>query len=140
MKWIVVIVLGAVMVASLAVQQGRVTSPKEFVETLANRPEVGGRFEDNATGRFDATVFLFTCIILAPIAGLALILVLAITLMALEGTVFQVSRRVGVPDGLTAVFVMGACVGLAWSQTDVWLPRSIRLIGMIARAWVVSTT
>jgi hypothetical protein len=140
MKWIAVIVLGAVMVASLAVHQGRVTSPTEFVESLANRPEVGERFEDNATGRFDATVFLFTCIILAPIAGLAMILILAITLMALEGTVFQVSRRVGVPDGLTAVFVMGACVGLAWSHTELWLPRSIRLIGMIARAWVVSTT
>ena len=140
MKWIAVIALGVVMVASLADQDGRVTSPKEFVESLANRPEVGGRFEDNATGRFDATVFLFTCIILAPIAGLALLLVLAIMLMALEGTVFQVSRRVGVPDGLTAVFVMGAGVGLAWSQTELWLPRSIRLIGMIARAWVVSTT
>lgn len=140
MKWIAIIVLGAVMVGSLAVQHGRVTTPKEFVESLANRPEVGGRFEDDAAGRFDATVFLFTCIILAPIAGLAMILVLAIMLMALEGTVFQVSRRVGVPDGLTAVLVMGACVGLAWSQTDVWLPRSIRLIGMIARAWVVSTT
>ena len=140
MKWITVIVLATVLVGSLAVQQGRITSPQEVLENLANRPEVGARFEDDATGRFDATVFLFTCIILAPIAGLALILVLAILMMALEGTVFQMSRRVGVPDGLTAVLVMGACAGLAWSQTELWLPRSIRLLGMIARAWVVSTT
>jgi hypothetical protein len=140
MKWIAFIALGVVMLMSYAVQEGRVTSPTAIVESLANRPEVGGRFEDDATGRFDATVFLFTCIILAPIAGLALILVLAIVLMALEGTVFQVSRRVGVPDGLTAVLVMSASVGLAWSQTELWLPRSIRLLGMIARAWVVSTT
>ena len=87
---------------------------------------------DPQHGRFDATVFLFTCIILAPIAALGM--------MVLQGTVFQLSRRAGVPDGFTIVFVSAAIGALAWTQSELWVPRSLRLLGMIARAWVVSTT
>jgi hypothetical protein len=140
MRVVFLIVFGAVLAGSWAVHEGRVQSPAEVVEKLANRPEVGNRFADPEQGRFDATVFLFTCIILAPIAGLGLVLVSAIGMMLLEGTVFQLTRRVGLPDKLTAVAVTAAAVGLAWSHADLWLPRSIRLLGTIARAWVVSTT
>lgn len=140
MRVVALIFFGAVLAGSFAVHDGRVQSPAEVVEQLANRPEVRSRFADPEQGRFDATVFLFTCIILAPIAALGLMLVAAIGMMMLEGTVFQVSRRVGLPDKLTAVAVMAAAVGIAWSQAELWLPRSLRLLGTIARAWVVSTT
>jgi hypothetical protein len=139
-RTVVLIILGVVLLTSLGIHQGWVTSPMEYVEQLANRPDVGMRFDDAAHGRFDAAVFLFTCIILAPIAGLALVLVLAITMMLLEGTVFQVSRRVGLPDGLTFAVLSAGLIGLAWTHSNVWLPRSLRLIGTIARAWIVSTT
>lgn len=139
MRVVAVIFFGAVL-AGYAVHEGRVQSPTQVVEQLANRPEVEGRFADPEQGRFDATVFLFTCIILAPITGLGLVLVAAIAMMLLECTVFQVSRRIGLPDKLTAVAVLASAVGIAWSQTELWLPRSMRLLGTIARAWVVSTT
>jgi hypothetical protein len=132
--------LGAALIGAFAADQGWVASPTDAVEWLANRPEVTNRFGDPASGRFDATVFLFTCIILTPIAGLSLALVAAIMMMTLEGTVFQVSRRLGMPDGLTVMVVTVAVGGLLWSQTDLWLPRSLRLLGTIARAWVISTT
>lgn len=140
MRAVVFILLGAILIGTYAVHSGRVTSPTEVVERLANRPEVADRFEDRESGRFDATVFLFTCIILTPLVVLAFVLVLGITMMALERTVFQVSRQLRVPDPLTAVFVTAAFVGFAWTHTELWLPRSIRLLGMIARAWVISTT
>jgi hypothetical protein len=134
------VLLAVVFITAFAVQKGHVTSPTEVVERLASRPEVASRFQNSDTGRFDATVFLFTCIILTPLLTVALILVLSIALMMLEGTVFQVSRRVGMPDKLTGAFVTVALVGFAWTYAEMWLPRSIRLLGTIARAWVVSTT
>ncbi len=140
MRVVGLILFGALLAGSFAVHEGRVQSPTAVVEQLANRPEVEGRFADPEQGRFDATMFLFTCIVLAPIAGLGFILVAAIALMLLEGTVFQVSRRIGLPDKLTAVAVTAAAVGIAWSQAELWLPRSLRLLGTIARAWMVSTT
>jgi hypothetical protein len=140
MRIIVMSLIGALLIGSLAVHEGRMSSPTQVVERLANRPEVSSRFDDSANGRFDATVFLFTCIILTPIAALGFVLVLGIAMMLLEATVFQFSRRVGMPDGLTVVFVGVALGGLAWMHTDLWLSRSLRLIGTIARAWVVSTT
>ena len=140
MRIVVLSLLGAILIGSLAVHEGRMTSPAQLLDRLANQPEVGVRFEDPDHGRFDATVFLFTCIILTPIAALGLLVVLAIAMMVLEATVFQFSRRIGMPDGVTVVFVGAMLVGLAWSHANLWLPRSLRLLGTIARAWVVSTT
>ena len=134
------VVLAIACLTTLAVHSGRMTSPTEVVERLASRPEVSSRFQDSETGRFDATVFLFTCIILPPLVTVALVLVLSIAIMMLEGTIFQASRRVGLPDPLTACFVSVAFMGFAWTYAELWLPRSIRLLGTIARAWVVSTT
>ena len=139
MRAVAFVLLAAILIGSFAVHTGRVDSPAEVVERLANRPEVADRF-DSPNGRFDATVFLFTCIILAPLVVLAVVLVMGIAMMAIEGTVFNVSRRMGLPDPLTAAFVTVAFVGFAWTYTELWLPRSIRLLGMIARAWVISTT
>ena len=139
-RYFTILVLAVVFITAFAVHKGRVTSPTEVVEQLASRPEVASRFQNSDTGRFDATVFLFTCIILTPLVSIAMILVLSILVMMLEGTVFQMSRRVGLPDPLTAAFVSVAVVGFAWMYAELWVPRSMRLLGTIARAWVVSTT
>lgn len=140
MRFIGYVVLAVMLVMAIAVHQGRISSPGEVVEQLASRPEVSSRFQDSEMGRFDATVFLFTCIIVTPLIGVALILVLASLMMALQVTVFQMSRRVGLPDLLTSAFVTVAAVSFAWSYAEFWVPRSMRLLGTIARAWVVSTT
>jgi hypothetical protein len=140
MRLVVLVLGGAVLLVALAMQTGHVSPPAEIIERLANRPEVGGQFADPSQGRFDATVFLFTCIILTPIATLALALSLAIVMMTLEGTVFPLSRKVGLPDRVTVVFVTAVLVSLAWTRAELWLPRSLRLIGTIARAWVISST
>ena len=140
MRAVAFVLLAAILVGSYAVHTGRVDSPAEVVERLANRPEVANSFDNPDSGRFDATVFLFTCIILAPLVVLASVLILGVAMIMVEGTVFNVSRRIGLPDPLTAAFVTVTFVGFAWTYTELWLPRSINLLGMIARAWVISTT
>ena len=140
MRAVAFVLLAAILVGSYAVHTGRVDSPVEVVERLANRPEVANSFDNPDSGRFDATVFLFTCIILAPLVVLASVLILGVAMIMIEGTVFNVSRRIGLPDPLTAAFVTVTFVGFAWTYTELWLPRSINLLGMIARAWVISTT
>lgn len=140
MRLAVVILIGAVLVTSLAVHDGRVSSPGELVQRLANRPEVATKFEDPMHGKFDAAVFLFTCIILTPLLAIGLVLAVGMVMMALEGTVFPLSRRIGVPDGLTVVLVTAVLAGVAWGNAELWLPRSLRLLGTIARAWMISTT
>ena len=140
MRFIAGLLLAAVLVTAFAVHEEWITSPTELIRQLASRPEVSARFQDSEIGRFDATVFLFTCIIVTPLVVVALILVLLIIMMALQVTVFQLSRSAGLPDPLTAGFVSVAVAGFAWTYAELWVPRSLRLLGTIARAWVVSTT
>jgi hypothetical protein len=140
-RTVVFVLVAAAAVVSVSTLDG---SPRlgagDVIERLASRAEVGERFEDAEHGRFDATVFVFTAALAAPFVLLALLAMLALGHLALEATVLPVGRWVGVPDGVVVATVTLLAVAVAYAQADLWLPRSLTLLGLIARAWVVSTT
>jgi hypothetical protein len=137
---VIVILIAVAVVVVFAVESGSVPRAAELVERLATRPEVGDRFDDPESGRFDATVFLFTCVLMAPFAVIAGGLAVAVYHAVLEATVLPLGRRVGLPDGAVVSAVTLMVSGVAWVQAELWVPRSVSLLALIARAWVVSTT
>ena len=132
-KWIALGILGAV---TLAVTYG--DGLGIGTRYLADIAEFGSQFSPGDDAWFDAAMYLATWLMLIPFAGIALVLIgIPSVLIALESTVFPVSRRIGISDGIATVAAMALGVPLALTQTDlpIW---SIQTLGTIARAWIIT--
>lgn len=111
--------------------------PREIALWFANRPEVAQAFADPQFGRADALILVFSTLFLAPFA-LFVGLVLAIFAVAvLGGFVLPLVRWFSLPDWTATAFVIGSVGVVAWAQSNVWLPRSLWFIGLLARAWKI---
>lgn len=112
-------------------------SPTEVLLWFANRPEVSEAFSDPQFGRADALILVFSTLFLAPFA-LFVGLVLAIfTVAALGGFVLPMMRWFSLPDWMATAIVIGAISTVAWMQSNLWLPRSLWFLGLLARAWKI---
>jgi hypothetical protein len=111
--------------------------PTQIMLWFANRPEVAQAFSDPQFGRADALILVFSTLFLAPFA-LFVALVLAIFAVAvLGGFALPVVRWFSLPDWVATTLVLAAVVTLAWMQSNVWLPRSLWFLGLLARAWKI---
>lgn len=133
-------VLCVLLVGALAVSRGTVPPAGDVIKQLANRPEVGDKFQDPQTDRFDATVFLFTVLAMAPLVALGALAAFAVSMLVIEATVMPIGRRIGIPDGLLHAFVLLGVAGFAYAESNLWLPRSLKLLGLMARAYLMTST
>lgn len=109
--------------------------PRELVMWFANRPEVAQAFGDPHFGRADALILVFSTLFLGPFA-LFIACVVSIFMMAvLGGFALPLVRWLSLPDWLATALVGGGIIALAWTQSDLWLPRSLWFLGLLARAW-----
>jgi hypothetical protein len=104
---------------------------------LAHQPGVSTAFTEPEHGRVDALVMLLSFFLLAPLAVLlalvALIFVLIVFVLMFE----PILRLLRLPEWVAVpVVVMGSAAG-AWATTALWLPQSLHVIGLVARAWLV---
>lgn len=111
--------------------------PREIAVWFSGRPEVLRAFSDPNFGRADALVLIFGTIFLGPFA-LFLGIVLVVFIMAiLGGAVLPVTRWLQLPDSVATAVVAVAMVSAAWLQSDLWVPRSLWFLSLLARAWQV---
>lgn len=136
---VAIIMLAGLFIGAGAARNGSLLRPA-IVDHLANRPEVANRFEDPNHGRFDATVFLFTCALGVPFVVIGFGMAVALAHFALEVTVLPLGRRMGLPDGMVVAGTMLVVAIVAYMQADLWVPRSIHVLALLSRAWVISTT
>jgi hypothetical protein len=136
MRMMVTILILCIVVVGLAIQLEQFPGPGKLVRDLASRPDVARTFQD----KFDAAMFLFTAVLLTPIALVGTLLALALATILIDGTVMQMGRCLGLPDRIMMAFVGLTLVGVAWIEADLWLPGSLQLLGMLARAYLVSVT
>ena len=94
----------------------------------------------NQFDRFDATVFLFTVLVITPLAALAGLIALGVGMIMIEVTIVPAGRRLGLPDGVMHGFVLIAAAGAVYAQSSLWLPGSLRLLGLVARAYLIAST
>ena len=108
---------------------------------FANRPEVAKAFSEPHFGRADAIILVFSALFLGPLALLLALLTLIFVLAVFGGFLLPIVRWFRLPDWFATALVLAGVVTAAWLNSDVWLPRSIWFVGMLARACrIVITT
>jgi hypothetical protein len=101
---------------------------------FANRPEVASAFSDPNFGRADALILVFSTLFLGPLAMLLGLLALIFVLAVFGGFMLPIVRWFRLPDWVATVLVFAGVVTMLWLHSDAWLPRSLRLMGLLARA------
>ena len=117
-----------------AIQTG-LFSPRELAIWFAGRPEVMRAFSDPNFGRADALMLIFATLFLGPFA-LFIAAVLVVFVMAiLGGAVLPAVRWMQLPDWFATGVVAAVMAVAAWMQSDLWVPRSLWFLSLLARAW-----
>ena len=108
---------------------------------FANQPEVARAFSEPHFGRADALILVFSTLFLGPLALLLGLLTLVFVLAVFGGFLLPIMRWFRLPDWFATLAVLGGVVTAMWVYSDLWLPRSLWFVGMLARACriVVST-
>jgi hypothetical protein len=111
-----------------------VVEPRGIAAWFANQPEVSRAFSDPNFGRADALILLFSTLFLGPLAMLLGLLALVFVLAIFGGFLLPIVRWFRLPDWVATVSVLGGVVTVLWLQTDLWLPKSLWFLGLLARA------
>jgi hypothetical protein len=119
-----------------AIQTGFL-QPREIALYFASRPEVLKAFSDPNFGRADALMLIFGTLFLGPFAVFIGIVLVVFVMAILGGAVLPVTRWMQLPDSVATGLVGGLMAGAAWTQSDVWVPRSLWFLSLLARAWRV---
>jgi hypothetical protein len=101
---------------------------------FAARPEVAKAFADPDFRRADALILLFSTLFLGPLALLLGLLTLIFVLAIFGGFLLPVMRWFHLPDWVATGVVLAGVATALWMHTDVWLPRSLWFMGLLARA------
>jgi hypothetical protein len=101
---------------------------------FANRPEVARAFSDPHFGRADALILLFSTLFLGPLALFIGLLLLVFVLAVFGGFLLPIVRWFRLPDWFASALVLGGVVAALWVHSDLWLPRSLWFMGLLARA------
>jgi hypothetical protein len=110
--------------------------PRELAMWFAGRPEVRTAFGD-PLGRADALMLIFGTLFLGPFAFFIGVVLVVFVMAVLGGAVLPVTRWLQLPDSVATAVVTVAIVAAAWMQSDLWVPRSLWFLSLLARAWRV---
>jgi hypothetical protein len=121
---------------ALVIYSGLV-NPRELALWFAGRPEVSQAFADPNFGRADALILVFSTLFLAPFAIFVALVLLVFAVAMLGGFVLPVMRWFSLPDWTATALVVLTGVVTAWAESELWLPRSLWFLSLLARAWRV---
>jgi hypothetical protein len=111
-----------------------VLEPRGIASWFANQPEVARAFSDPHFGRADAFILLFSTLFLGPLALLLGLMALVFLLAVFGGFLLPVVRWFRLPDWVATASVLGGVVTALWLQSEMWMPRSMWFLGLLARA------
>jgi hypothetical protein len=111
-----------------------ILEPRGIAAWFANQPEVSRAFSDPNFGRADALILLFSTLFLGPLALFLGLIALVFLLAVFGGFLLPIVRWFRMPDWIATVAVLGAVVTVLWMQSELWLPKSIWFLGLLARA------
>ena len=101
---------------------------------LDRRLAVWRRYEPPAMKALPFLMLVFSTIFLGPLALAIGLLALVFVLAVCGGFLLPVVRWCRMPDWVATATVMVGVVGIAWLESDAWLPRSVWFLGLLARA------
>ena len=126
--------LAITVVTMFAIQAG-VFSPREIAMWFAGRPEVMRAFADPNFGRADALMLIFATLFLGPFALFIGAVLIVFVMAILGGAVLPAVRWMQLPDWFATGVVAAMMAVAAWLQSEIWLPRSLWFLSLLARAW-----
>ena len=101
---------------------------------LASRPEVSRAFSDPNFGRADALILVFSTLFLGPLALFIGLMALVFLLAVFGGFLLPIVRWFRMPDWVATAAVLSGVGAVAWMQSELWVPRSLWFLGLLARA------
>jgi hypothetical protein len=104
---------------------------------LSSQPDVAQAFSDPNFGRADALILVFSTLFLGPLAMLLAFLMLIFVVAVFGGFLLPVMRWFRLPDWVATGIVLVTVVALLWVHSNLWLPHSLRLMGLFARACLI---
>ena len=128
-QWVVL--AGALLYATIYLG---VLDLRGIAASLASRPEVARAFNDPDFGRADALILVFSTLFLGPLALFLALLALIFVLAVFGGFLLPVVRWCRMPDWIATAAVLTGVAAAAWMQSELWLPRSLWFMGLLARA------
>lgn len=129
------LVLGTAAV--LGYGAGALRPVERWLAHLAAQPGVREAFSDPDYGRVDALTLLLSVFLLTPFGALLLALAFVFVLIVVALLFEPVLRALRLPDWLALPVVLIGTAGGAWAASGFWLPQSLHVLGLVARAWSV---
>ena len=129
------LVLGITALLSWQIGTGPV---HRLIDWLAAQPQLGDTLAGTDLGtREDAVSLLFLSTFGAPLALGVAAAIVTFVLTALAEAVRPAVRALALPDTAATITVLIALALSAWLIRDAWLPRSLWMLGVLARAYRV---
>jgi hypothetical protein len=132
-RWLVVVL--AVM--ALAWYFDWFAPVRHWLSWLASAPSVREAFRDPEHGRLDAMLMLMSFSLVAPalllVAALALAFVLIVVALLFE----PLLRLLRLPGWTSVPMVLVAVGYVAYTLQPLWVPYSMHVLGLVARAGIV---
>ncbi len=129
--WTLVLGTAAVLAHSAGVLQ----PVQRWLADLAAQPGVRDAFSDPDYGRVDALTLLLSVFLLTPFGALLLALAFVFALILVALLLEPVLRAFRLPDWLAVPVVLLGAAGGAWAASGFWVPHSLHVLGLVARAW-----
>jgi hypothetical protein len=86
-------------------------------------------------GRADALMLIFATLFLGPFALFIGAVLIVFVMAILGGAVLPAVRWMQLPDWFATGVVAAMMAVAAWLQSEIWLPRSLWFLSLLARAW-----
>jgi len=99
---------------------------------LASQPRVHTAFDDEGGGA-EALIVLLSFVIVTPVAVSVLALLLAFMVKVVGAFLYQLR----LPELISVPLVMVGLVVSTYAVREAWLPGSLYLLGLVARAYLV---
>ncbi|MBI4634844.1 MAG: hypothetical protein HY727_00710 [Candidatus Rokubacteria bacterium] len=133
-RWfhLVLVAVGALL---FAVYIGLLPPLGEMVEWLASQPGVPEMFRD--TDRAEAFVVLFWVVLLTPVVSLVAFFVVG---FAFALSLWPVERALPLPEWACAMMLGAVFAAAGYATSPLWLPRTLWILGLIARAYRIALT
>jgi hypothetical protein len=126
-----------VTAATVAYGAGALQPVQKWLAHLATQPGVREAFSDPDYGRVDALTLLLSVFLLTPFGALLLALGFVFVLILVALLFEPVLRAFRLPEWLALpVVLLGTACG-AWAASGFWLPPSLHVLALVARAWSV---
>jgi hypothetical protein len=74
--------------------------------------------------------------LLAPVAAAVVLLLVLFVLVVLAGTLAPIGRLLRLPNWVLMTLVVGGLGGLAYAESEVWVPWGLWMVGVFVSAFL----